>query len=219
MRYAYAYDKGGKLSRYFGVDGIPHAVLVDSTGTVVWSGHPGNLDEGKLGQAVVGALPKPLWEWPSEAKAVKAALLKHAYKSALDAAAGLSAAAGGEEIRSAIQGMVKAMVAAMNDARQKGDFLTARTMASALEKELAGLSEAAEATRVTADLAADKSAQEVIKGQQKLAKIEAKAPRKKKDVAAAIEDLKKLKMEYPGTYVETAADALIQKLGAATRAE
>ena len=42
-RYAYAYDRGGKLSRALGVTGIPNAVLVDPSGTILWQGNPGSL--------------------------------------------------------------------------------------------------------------------------------------------------------------------------------
>src|SRR5262245_44923612 len=60
VKYAYAYDKGGKLKRFFGVQGIPHAVLVDATGTVVWDGHPASLDPATIEKALGGALPKPM---------------------------------------------------------------------------------------------------------------------------------------------------------------
>jgi len=36
-----------------GVDGIPHAFVVDASGTVVWAGHPGTM-EATLGQVVSG---------------------------------------------------------------------------------------------------------------------------------------------------------------------
>lgn len=36
-----------------GIDGIPHAFVVDTSGTVVWSGHPGSM-EATLGQVIAG---------------------------------------------------------------------------------------------------------------------------------------------------------------------
>jgi len=36
------------LSKTFGVTGIPHAVLVDKTGKVVWEGHPAQIGEKEL---------------------------------------------------------------------------------------------------------------------------------------------------------------------------
>src|SRR4030095_9103997 len=110
VHYAYAYDKGGKLARYFGVRGIPHAVLIDAAGPGVWKGHPGSLDDTTLESALKGALPKPVWEWSGAAKGVKAALSKRAFKSAIDQAAKLDAAASGPEILAALQGILRARV-------------------------------------------------------------------------------------------------------------
>jgi len=212
MRYAYAYDKGGKLKRFFGVEGIPHAVLIDANGMVAWSGHPAELQDSLLQQATSGALPKPLWEWTGAAKGVKTALVKHDYKSALDLAGKLAPADGGPEILGAIQGMVKSKVDSATAAQGKGDYLGAQSAALALQKELVGLPEAAQVGKIAADIAADKKALEVIKGQQKIAKIRAKEPSKQKEISAAVEDLQKLEKEYQGTYAETEAKALIGRL-------
>jgi hypothetical protein len=39
----------------YGVKGIPHAVLIDPEGHVVWRGHPGSLSDGKVKDALKGA--------------------------------------------------------------------------------------------------------------------------------------------------------------------
>jgi peroxiredoxin len=209
MRYAYAYDKGGKLARHFGVEGIPHSVLIDPTGVVVWSGHPGKLEEALLMKATTGALPKPLWEWPAGAKSVRAALVKGDLKSAVDQAGKLAPADGGADIQAALQAMIRGKVEIVTSAQAKGDYLLAQNGALALQKELVGLPEAEQVKKVAADIAANKEALEVIKGQQKVAKIRGKNPSKKKEINAAIEDLRKLREDYPGTYVATEIDALI----------
>lgn len=212
MRYAYAYDKGGKLARHFGVEGIPHSVLVDPTGVVVWSGHPAALEETHLQRATAGALSKPLWDWPAGAKNVRTALVKGDLKSAVDQAGKLAPSDGGPDILAALQGMVRGKVEIVTTAQAKGDYLLAQNGAVALQKELAGLPEADQVRQIAADIAANKEALEVIKGQQKVAKIRGKNPSKKKDVNAAIEDLRKIKQDYPGTYVATEIDALIVQL-------
>jgi thioredoxin-like negative regulator of GroEL len=212
MKYAYAYDKGGKLARHFGVRGIPHAVLIDASGTVAWAGHPGSLEERHIQQATAGALPKPLWEWSGGGKGVKNALVKRDYKGALALAGKLGPDESGAEILAAVQGMVKSKVEGLKAAQAKGDYLGAQEAAAALTKELAGLPEAAEASTVAAAIKADPKALEVIKGQQKLAKIRAREFGKKKERVAAIADLRKLRGEYPGTYVEVEADALIAQI-------
>ena len=212
MKYAYAFDKGGKLARFFGVRGIPHAVLIDAAGTVAWSGHPGGLEERHIQQATAGALPKPLWEWSGGGKGVKTALLKRDFKTALALAGKLGPDDSGPEILAAVQGMVKSKVEGMKAAQAKGDYLGAQEAAAALTKELAGLPELEEAAKVAAAIKADPKALEVVKGQQKLAKIRGRDLGKKKDRVAAIEDLRKLRGDYPGTYVEVEADALIAQI-------
>lgn len=48
MDYPVGIDKSGKLSGSFGVKGIPHAMLVDKSGKIVWEGHPMQLKESQL---------------------------------------------------------------------------------------------------------------------------------------------------------------------------
>ncbi len=48
MHYTVAYDVGGKLSASFGIKGIPHAMLVDRTGKIVWEGHPMKLKDADI---------------------------------------------------------------------------------------------------------------------------------------------------------------------------
>jgi len=40
MDYPVALDPGGRLAQYFGITGIPHALLVNKAGVIVWTGHP-----------------------------------------------------------------------------------------------------------------------------------------------------------------------------------
>ena len=46
--YAVAIDTQQRASSAFGVERIPHAVLIDPKGVVRFEGHPGYLDERKL---------------------------------------------------------------------------------------------------------------------------------------------------------------------------
>lgn len=211
-KYAYAYDKGGKLQRFFGVTGIPAAVLVDASGTILWQGHPGNLDEGLVAKATAGALPKPMWEWSPATKGVKNALLKKQYKAAIEEAAKLTEADGAAAIQSAIQGIVKSKLELLKASYAKGDFLGAETQAAGLQKELAGLPEAEEATKVAADIKANDKAAAVIKAQKQIAKIRAGELRKKKEIEAAIEDLQKIQKANVGTFAAEEASELITRL-------
>jgi len=48
MNYSPAIDKTDALGKSFGVTGIPHALLIDSTGKIVWEGHPMSLSDSQI---------------------------------------------------------------------------------------------------------------------------------------------------------------------------
>lgn len=48
MNYTVAIDATDSLGRGFGVTGIPHALVVDKTGKVVWEGHPMGLTDAVI---------------------------------------------------------------------------------------------------------------------------------------------------------------------------
>jgi thiol-disulfide isomerase/thioredoxin len=52
MEYPVGIDKSGTISSGFGVRGIPHAMLVDKSGKIVWEGHPMKLQESQLEELV-----------------------------------------------------------------------------------------------------------------------------------------------------------------------
>jgi thiol-disulfide isomerase/thioredoxin len=52
MDYTPATDRNGKLGKDFGVTGIPHAVLADKTGKIVWEGHPMRLTDAEIEKAL-----------------------------------------------------------------------------------------------------------------------------------------------------------------------
>jgi len=48
MDYSPALDAGKKLNKEFGINAIPHAVLVNKEGKVVWEGHPMQLKDADI---------------------------------------------------------------------------------------------------------------------------------------------------------------------------
>ncbi|MBI5435335.1 MAG: TlpA family protein disulfide reductase [Planctomycetes bacterium] len=211
-KYAYAYDKGGKLARFFGVSGIPHAVLVDATGKIVWRGNPGRLEDAVIEKAVKGALSKPMWDWPASAKAVRTAVQKRQWAEAISAASKLAEADGGPVIADALKQLVTGRVTAMKEDLNAGNFLGAQDAANALSKSLGSLPEKAEADAVLTAIKADKDAATIIKAQQQIRGIREAAPSKRKEIDAAIDDLKKLVKEHPGTFAATEANAMLDEL-------
>ena len=52
ISYAVGLDRRGRLATAMGVVALPHAVLVDKDGQVVWEGHPLNITESQLVELV-----------------------------------------------------------------------------------------------------------------------------------------------------------------------
>jgi len=212
VKYAYAYDKGGKVSRFFGVSGIPHAVLIDPTGKVVWSGHPGTLDDETIQSSLSGALLKPLFDWPASAKPVAQSIVKSDYAGAVAKAAKLPPADGGADIAAQVQAIVEGQVKAAEAALAAGNFYDARERGELLGKSMEGLPEQARAKKVVADVDANPDAKRVLDGQKAIRKLRAKGLTKRKDLEKAMDDLKKLSTELRGTYAATEAEAYMEQI-------
>jgi cytochrome c biogenesis protein CcmG/thiol:disulfide interchange protein DsbE len=52
MDYPVGIDKKDTVGSGFGITGIPHAMLVDKTGKIVWEGHPAQLKESQIDDLV-----------------------------------------------------------------------------------------------------------------------------------------------------------------------
>jgi len=52
-----------RTNALYGVTGIPHSVLIDPQGNVVWRGHPGSLSNGKVKDALKGARKPGKQDW------------------------------------------------------------------------------------------------------------------------------------------------------------
>jgi hypothetical protein len=200
---------------WFGVSGIPHAALIDPTGKVVWDGHPSALDNATIEKSLVGALTKPVWEWPAAAKEARSALMKRKYADALAAAAKLTEADQGPSIKEAIERLVSSRVTAMKSALEEGNFLGAQDAANELAKSLDGLPEKADAEKVAAEVKANKDAERVIKAQKTLRELRNKPPTRSKDREKAMTDLKKIQKDLAGTFAAKEAEELQMQIRAA----
>jgi hypothetical protein len=211
-KYAYAYDKGGKVARFFGVSGIPHAILVDPAGKVVWRGHPASLDAGTIESGIAGALTRPLYSWPSSAKAAAQAVVKGDWAGALEKAAKIGEEDGGPGIVAEIQGLIESRVKVAEAALAEGNFYEAQEQGEALVKGLRGLPEQERAQKVVDGVDQHPDAKKVLDAQKKIRKIRSKEPSKRKDVEKAMEDMKDIVKDLPGTYAAQEASAYMEQL-------
>lgn len=212
VKYAYGYDKGGKLKNQLGIGGIPDAVLVDPSGRVVWQGHPAGLKDEQIEPLLAGALEVPLFEWPASAAAVRKLVANGQLGKALPEAEKL-----GEQpfdAAKAIRKVVDGRLATLKAAHESGDYFTADEVAKDLKKRCAGLPAADEAARVAAAIAADAKAGVVLKAQARVRKLAATEVRSKKDAAELLEQLRKLAGKQAGTAAARDAEAAIADLEA-----
>jgi hypothetical protein len=208
-KYAYGYDKGGKLAGYFKIPGQPHAVLLDPSGKVVWDGHPGGLSGAIIEKALVGALPKLPWEWDAALQPAAQLLGKRQFAKAI--AEAQKAGDAGTDFVAAVQGVVKSRVAALQAAKEAGDFLSVSESATTLAKELDGLPEEEVVSAIAKEVAGDKEAQKVIAGQKQVRDLSA-GKIKKRDLPGVLKKLEKIKTDLAGTQAARDAEAAITML-------
>ena len=216
-QYAYAYYSGRTLPDFANVSGIPAAILVDPSGKVVWQGHPARLNGRIIEEHLEGALPWPLFDFPSEAKKVAKALEKDDLEDALEEAREL--AAEGEldvapRLLEVVEKQIALRVASIDRAYERGDFLTVVERGEELERALGDLPEAERLAALLEKVDDDDFAQDVIALQEQIERIREDVPdmSKKRQAEDAIEDLEKLRDELPDSYAATQAEELIDKL-------
>ena len=209
QEYPYAYDKGGKLKRWFGVKGIPAAILIDPTGAIVWRGHPGSLKKQTIKENLEGAVLSPIYDWPGKAKSAKRALKSGNFSKALSAAEKLGEDGAG--VAASLRQMIDGRLKRIERLNAAGDYLQLEEFGESTEKAFAGLPEGDKVSAILDELAANKEAQQIIKAQQSVCKlISGKIKKAKK---AKLEDkLRDIAREYPDTAAARDAEAAIVKL-------
>jgi len=214
-KYAFAYDKSGKVHRFFGVfvvTGIPHAVLLAPDGTVAWRGHPGSLDEETIQASLAGALTKPLFEWPASAKGVAQSLVKGDFAGAVAKAAKVPEADGGAQIAAQVQAILEGHLKAAEAALAAGNLYDAIERGEQLAKGTEGLPQQERAKKIAADANAHPDAKRILEGQKAVRKLRSKELSKRKDQEKALEDLKQLATDFRGTYAAVEAEALMAQV-------
>lgn len=137
-RYAYAYDPQRRLHQALGVRGIPHAVLLDPEGKLVWRGHPAALTDAIVEGALAGTLPAPLWAWPESLAEVRAALQAERLVDARRSAQALSDRGLAERLLPLIELRIEARLAALKALYDDLDLEQLERLLAALEAGLAG---------------------------------------------------------------------------------
>jgi thioredoxin-like negative regulator of GroEL len=215
MKYAYGIDPAQRLARFFGVRGIPHAVLVDPGGTVRWRGHPGQLSASTIEAALEGALEVPLWDWPKEAKRVRKYLAAGTLGRALAEAEKVLAKGGPEYVLETVRDRVDARGRRMETAFEAGDYFTAQRVAEQVAKDLKGRAEGERADALLAQIEADPEKGEIAELLGEVHELVTEPVRNTRDAERRIRRLQKLRERHPNALVEAKAKAGIEQLRAA----
>lgn len=211
VRYAYGYDQKGKVAGFFGVQGLPHAVLIDPDGEVVWEGHPAALKKSLVEKHLAGALEQPLSSWPATAKKVRQAVQKHQLGKALEEARALGAE--GEALLGQLERWIAAKLAALEADAGEGDWLAVDERSQRLLDELDGLPQLEQVRAARAKLAADEQAQAVLAAQREVRKLMG-GKIKKADRARIEKKLAEIREKLPGSAAARDATAASDRLRA-----
>lgn len=205
--YAYAFDPSGRLGKHFDVQSIPHAVLVDPFGTVVWTGHPALLPEDLLRETLKDALGEPIAGWPPSTLELQRLLKQRKYARALSAAVTL-----GEPYESLVRERIATLVAAVKRQQETGDYLGATRLGERTVADLSGLREAVEVKGVLDRMRRDVEVQRVVEAQREILAC-AEALRVRRDtVPNVVKRLTRVRDEHPGTIAAVQAQRALDAL-------
>lgn len=204
-KYPYAYDKSGKLGNALQVSGLPGAVLVDPSGTVVWKGHPNSLTEDLIEQHIQGASTLPpgigaLQElWGDDGAKVIVALQEQDFSKALKEAERVEGEKG-EEILAAVQKRISNLAESLKALRANGDILGFLERAAVARKQLRGTPAGDAIDDLYKETRRDREAKKVLKVQEFVAKVRAKShdARKRDDFDPLIGALEKMLAQLEG---------------------
>ena len=174
-KYAIAIVKGEKTDTFYGVKGYPSAYLVDARGRVVWSGHPGALEEKTISDALAKAAV--VTQLPDAYKDINKLLQKQDYGKAWDAAGKALASKAGdkdlEKLRTEVETALKKRMDATKAAATASDFGEAVDIYEEVMAEFEGLPGAAEAKAPHDAIVADPNAKDDLAAAAQLKKADA----------------------------------------------
>lgn len=153
--YGYAYDPDRALASSLGISGIPHAVLIDPAGTIVWRGHPAVLEASTIEEHLGGRLRTPMWDWPEAATPIADAIRSGSLKAALDSLEAPVDPTLIDEIRSVLRRQVTATLKQFEVMLQEEDALGAEATLERSRQKLAGLPEAVEFDKLVEQLSTE----------------------------------------------------------------
>jgi len=216
--FALANDSGGKLGRTYGINGYPSAFLINPRGKISWSGHPGNLNESDIKEALKGATPGPPATLPKKVaeadKAISKGELAKADKILRDAiAAGSLTDEEKAPVEEALKAIEEGGTSALAGAREKeklGQVYLALQDYLEIQTDYGTLPSGVEAGEKAAAIKADASLAPEVEGGKK--NEEAKELLEKKQYKKAHAAFTAVAAGYPGSKVAAEAAESAKKI-------
>jgi hypothetical protein len=206
--------QGDAVDKAYGVKGFPHSWLVGADGKVLWEGHPGNLSEGSIEEALAKAVFIP--PVPAQFKDASAALAKKEYGKAHAALEKELAKGANEALQRAHDGIEKVAaerVAQADEQAKAGEYADAAANLDEVARCWKGMPVADEAAAKAKEWRADKSIKSQIAAGEDLKKAEALEktgdPAAKKKAYSIYADVAKKQKGTPlGDRAQASADRL-----------
>ena len=211
--YAYGYDPERKLQQLFQFQGIPFGALIDPFGNVVWTGHPMRLTAEEIEKALVGALERPVWQWPEGARPLARALAAGEYASALELAPTLPAG-DGVDYATLVQGRIQPLLERFARLVEARDYPQAMELGASLEKGLGSRPEGGPVIEKLRALRADAEVMKLVNGTARVTELEGRASRLRNatEAEALRAEVATFLKEHSGGKLERRAQSLLEAL-------
>jgi len=216
VEYPIFIEKSYKSANALKIAGYPHAVLVDPKGTVVWAGHPAELNDSIVEKALTGAHP-PRVSLPAALKPLEPLMAKKDFGKAYEQAKAMlggnldeTSKTAAQEIADGIAEDAKALAATADQANESKHYYEAQDALDRLVKQYAGVPGADGAAAKLQALQADASAKASIAAGAQLAK--AADLEQSKDYDKAYAAYSSICANAPGTVPATDAGARMKDL-------
>lgn len=203
--------KGDKTEKLYGVPGVPHTLVVDTEGRIVWTGALAELDPKELAVWLADWVPGVDARWLDAHKA----LAKRQYDKAVEAIDRALAVAPGEAALEATRAKIVALcerrVAQAAAARAEGRFGEAVARYARILRDFGTLPGAGGAEAARAAIEKDPAAKEDLAAWKMHERAEERAVAGEDDKAVA--EWKKLLEKYPGTKTAERAKRALRQRG------
>ena len=214
VEFAYAFDKSESVMPRIGGRGYPNAVLIDSYGTIVWKGHPSEVDDDLVLKALAGKpLTRPLFELPGYTADVREALRAGDYADTYAAMAEVEDEDDRLEVTQAVELVIDRRLQRLEDLFEKGDYLAVKEQATPLVKVFKKLPQYERVDGLVKKLRG-RDVSKVLRAQEKIRKLVPdgeRIPHKEREKIAR--ELTKIIEAHPDTQAARDAEAILEWLG------